>query len=145
MLAEDVCTYLVATTSLGLTARSSGSGNLYALPFPESSPDASTCVVEYAATPPTRAMGDSLAAPVCENVRFQVTTRVTSTDYATGRALMEDIYVNLDNLYSTASIGSTGSTRYLQVRALDGPAWIGQDESKRHRFACNFEARKERG
>lgn len=144
MLVEDVRTYLVATTSLGLTARTSGSGNLYVIPIPASAPDTAISVVEYASMPPTRAMGADLGAPVCENVRFQVMVRVPTTAWATGRQLAEDIYMNLDNLHST-EIGSTGPTRYLNVNALGSPTLLGMDGNGRYKFTCDFEARKERG
>jgi hypothetical protein len=145
MLTEDVTTYLVATTSLGLTIRTTSGGNLYRRALPESAPNLAVAVMEYAAGQPAHAMGASLSAPLYEDVRFQVLVRVAPDDYSTGRAMIEDIYRNLDWLMGSTEIGTTGSTRYLSVRALTSPYWMGQDTAGRHRFTANFEARKERG
>jgi len=144
MLAEDVGTYLAAQSSLGLTVRTTAGGNLYVVPLPESAPDAAVAIMEYAASAPLRAMSSDLAPPIAEQPRFQVLVRRTQNSFSTGRELMEEIYKNLDWLHSTG-IGSTGSTRYLQVRAISSPYWMGQDGNGRHRWTCNFEALKERG
>jgi hypothetical protein len=136
-LASDVCTYLAATTALGLTAGT----NLFSVPFPERAQEQAVCLIEYPGSAPEHGAGPSLTAPHYEVPRFQIICRDATSMAATCRALAESIYVNLDGLADTTLSG----TRYMHVKALQSPFYLSQDQNGRHRVVCNYEATKVRG
>lgn len=137
---SDVATYLASTgLNLGLTIASTG--NLFSVPIPDGAPPASVCVVPYGGLPATRAFGSSLSAPVCEVRRFQVTARSSdATDPDGVETMIEAIYEALDFLGEATLSG----TRYLNVKAVAPPIYVGQGENDQHVWTCNFEAWKER-
>ena len=139
-LVNDIGQYL-AGQSLGLSY--GASGNLFNTPFPESAPDASVCIIEYASVESIRCMGASVSAPVAEVRRFQVVVRDVLDNFATAQSLAQSICNLLDHLGTWT--GATSGARYLNITALQMPFYIGEDDNHRHQFSCNYEALKERG
>ena len=134
---DEVTTYLAAS-GLGLTAGSLGANGIFAGPFPpETTTNTNTCVIEYGGMEPVDAMGPSLAAPIFEQVRFQVLCRDSSDNLSTCRALANSIYKKLRH-YS----GAMGGVNYAYVKALGPVFFLKFDENNRGYYACNFEARK---
>jgi hypothetical protein len=143
MLVDDIGYYISASTSHGYVLGST-SAPLFRCPLPESAPDKSASIVEYASEAPERAFGASLSEPMWETPRFQLLVRDSMENYAAARNSIESIYRALDGLGDTV-INPSSSTRYLWVRALQSPFFLSYDNSDRPRFVCNFTARKEQG
>jgi hypothetical protein len=61
-------------------------------------------------------------------------------NFATARALSQNIYEALDEIGNTSLSG----TNYLVIRALHPPSYIGEDDDARHRFVFNVEVYKAR-
>jgi hypothetical protein len=139
MLLDDIGAYLdaqLSSLSIGST------GNLFLVPIPETAPTPSAWIVEYAGLPSLRAMGANAGSPIAENVRFQILVRADQASFSAGRTLAQNIVNTLDHIGNTQLV--TGGTRYLYIRALGQPSYLGEDANARHRWNCNFEAAKER-
>ena len=144
---DDVASYL-AGAGLGLTvATTSASGSLYKVPFPEAAPDAAVSLIVYAGQEAIRAMGTATtslanaATPVAEVVRFQAVVRKDRDSFESCVSLAENIHKTLDHVANV----TLGSTRYLYIKTLGPPAFLGFDGNARPRYFVNAEARKERG
>jgi hypothetical protein len=128
MLLHDVATYLdtqVASLTLGT--------NLFMGNMPDT-PVESVAMYEYTAGPPIETLGGADTA--METPRVQVIVR--SSDYATGRALIESIWKALRNVANTTLSG----TRYQRIAAVDSPTFMQRDANYRPMFVCNFEIMK---
>ena len=141
MLLDDVAAYLVAQIGGSLSLGSTG--NVFKVPMPESAPNGSIAIVEYAGAPSVRAMGANAGAPIAEVVRAQVMVRDSLGSFSTARTLAQTITNTLDNVANVSLV--SGGTRYLVIRALGQPSYIGEDANGRHRFVVNLEFWKERG
>ena len=141
MILDDVAAYLVANIGGSLSLGSTG--NVFKVPMPESAPNGSIAIVEYGGSPSLRAMGANAGAPIAEVVRAQIMVRDVLANFLTARTLAQTITNTLDHVNNTTL--ASGGPRYLSVKALSQPVYIGEDSQGRHRFVCNFELMKERG
>jgi hypothetical protein len=147
VLLDNICDFITASTSHGLTTSSSSGGNLYKVPFPEGAITPGAFVTEYAGVESVHSFGASRSAPLWETVRFQILVRDTEDQAQRWRNTIESVYRALDwcqNVTLSTSAGGS-NTRYLSIVALGPPALLRYDDNSRPEFYCNFEARKERG
>jgi hypothetical protein len=72
-----------------------------------------------------------------EKPRLQVMVR--NVDYQTGRMTIEQVKTALHGLSEQIINGK----RYLLIKALQSPEFLGYDENNRAEFVCNFEIIKE--
>lgn len=141
MLALDIATYL-SGQGLGLTIASSG--NLFACPFPATAPQASVSIVEGTSRPTIRAFGPDLGAPVAERPTFKVTVRDVLNNFGAALTLARAIHDKLDWLTASTGMAPSGA-RYMLVRAMTLPRYIGDDGNDRQLFVCDFDVTKARG
>lgn len=125
----EVATYL-DTNIVALTAGT----NLFAGDMPEA-PQELVALYENPGITLIETQGG--ADPAVERPRLQVYVR--STDYATGRALMETVWKALWNVNNVTMTG----TRYLHIMALTSPFFLDRDPERRPVFSCNFDVWKE--
>lgn len=72
-----------------------------------------------------------------EKPRLQVMVR--NVDYQTGRTTIEQ----MKNILHGLSEQIINGKRYLLIKALQSPEFLGYDENNRAEFVCNFEIIKE--
>lgn len=136
MLAGEIVTYL-ASAGIGLTA----GANLFAVPFPEASPDVAAYVDVFGGQLNTRTFGPSLQAPLGENVDFLVVVRGVREGAAAAETLADSIYKKLDNLGPVTLTG----VLYRDVRTTEGPPkFLAFDPMNRPLYYCAYLADKDR-
>lgn len=124
MLLDEIAAYLQAQL-VGTVGTDIFKGALPA------SPDTALAVVETGGFPP------DLAAAV-DHPTFQVMCR--SPDYATARNKAQAAYTALHGLTETALSGR----RYLLIRAMQSPTYIGVDQNGWHLISTNYAAMVDR-
>lgn len=137
MATLDELVYYIDTNSTVFTAAT----NLFGAKLPDSAPDSSIVVLESGGIPPADSYGSK---PVFESPNVQVISR--STAYTTARSRAETIYRLLHSVSGaslSSSSGSTSSTTYLSIQAIQQPFSIGLDSEGRSLISCNFMVRKE--
>lgn len=127
---QEVRTFLLGA-GIGLTAAKVKLGVL------PTTPDVMTAVIEYPG--PQDDAGFGVAGSQYEHPRFQIVCRSAPDDYLTARLQAEKIRQKLAEVQAIALSG----TKYLMVKPLSAPFPLGEDENKRPRIACNYQADKE--
>jgi len=142
MLGDEIAAYL-ANAGLGLSLTSTSGGRIFAVPFPPDSPDSASCVIEYGGSANVDAFGPSLAAPVLQQIRFQVLARDHSNNQLACRSLAEQIYMHLRHFSGVLSGSTGGSVTYAFVKCIVPPFFLKFDENQRCIWAAgDFEALK---
>ena len=131
MLPDEIGTYL-AGAGLGLTL----GVNLYVLPFPETSPDAAVCLVEFDGRT-VGTFGASLSAAAVEEPSFKVIVRDGRDNGLQARQKADAVYKALRRLGPVTLSG----VLYHNLKA-DLPQWLGYDENNRSRYHFDVQAWK---
>lgn len=124
MLLDEIGAYLEAQAVGTLGA------DLFLSALPDQ-PDTAAAVLETGGFEP------DLAAAV-DNPTFQIICR--SADYGAARAKAQAAYVALHGLTETMLSGR----RYLLIRAMQSPTYIGADQNGRHLISTNYAAMVDR-
>jgi hypothetical protein len=95
-------------------------------------PPESACLYEYPGGPPERVQGGNAWA----NPSVQLVVR--DSDYAAGRARIEEMHRALTGLRNTVIDG----TLYLAVLERQEPFFLERDKSNRVLFACNYDVQR---
>jgi len=132
MLTGDICTFLAATTALGLTAGT----NLFSVAFPEASPDQSVAIIETPGQEDEHGAGASKSRPLYEVARFQVVCRDVEANAVTCNDLARSIRLNLNRVADTTMTG----TLVLTCKSLQRPFPLPGDDNNRVRVITNYEA-----
>lgn len=126
---DDVAARLVAYTGIG--SISSNPPTIYVGRIPET-PDTATLVREVPGHSGLYTMGSGTGASALILYHaIQVITRAPK--YQDAEALMAKVYAALDGWS-----GTLNSNVYLRFEARHPPLHVGEDESRRFQFSCNF-------
>lgn len=131
-LLVDVGTYVASNTTLVVGT------TLFEGQMP-AEVDAGVCLTEYGSEPPDFVL--SSAGVYLERPRFQAYCR--HTDYATGRAMIDALYLALSQVVNQ----TLTATVYLRIEPLQSPFQVTppRDAQGRWEWFCNFRAEKEPG
>ena len=136
MILDDVATYL-ASNSTRLTV-----GVNLTKGYMPSTPATCTTIFETGGFSPINNFSTGGNYRMYEQPGLMIHTR--STDYQTGRLIMEDVFTVVDGVANTGLPTTTG-TRYAGIDAVQSPFDIGQDSNDRHLMSVNFNVIKSTG
>jgi hypothetical protein len=132
-LANQIATFLIAQTSL--TALGT---DLFVGVLPSTVTGTTVVLVrETGGSGGERGFGDTGLR--YENPSIQFTARGAADDYATPRALLQEVH----DAMATIEAQALSSTEWLTVALLQSPTHLGKDELRRHRWVFNVLAQKE--
>jgi len=144
MMLDDLATWL-DTQSTGLAVRKGTAGNLLkgqvVFDLGTDFPNTLVGLYETQGIEAWKSFSTSAYLGIeAERPRLQVTCR--SSDYPTGRNLIETVYTLLDGIKESTLPTSTAGTVYHSVDAAHPPFFIGRDDNQRCMFVCNFQVVK---
>lgn len=130
-LLDDLGDWL-STGGIGLVNAGAGL-NLYYDGFADS-PDTAAAIYETGGFFPIEV--NAASGPLVERPRVQVVTRAPTRQAA--RQLAHNIFTRLESVRGR----TLGNTFYHWITAVSSPGTMGEDESGRRRYVCNFDVIK---
>jgi hypothetical protein len=136
MILDDVATYLAANSTRLTVGVNLTKGYMPA------SPASVVTIFETPGLPPINQFSTGDLYRVYEQPSMMIHSR--STDYQTGRLVMEDVFTILDGVANRGLPTSSG-VWYAGIDAVQSPFDLGQDSNDRHIMSVNFNVQKTTG